>query len=250
MNDGLPYEVRFPDEADNLTLETEHFFVQLEGKEHKIRLHDYAAIYRHPGLYETVTIDMLQCRSPWVVTELLVAHIKKSGGNLKDVKAFDFGAGCGVAGEILRRQGVASIVGLDMVAEAAEAAMQDRPGVYDAYHVGDICSLDLDATADLQARSFNTLVCLSSIALGHIESAAFARAFNLITDNGWIAFNILKDAFDGRSHIALNEFYRKVLKGSCMDVRAELVYNHRLRMNGEPIENVAVVGKKIKNISG
>ena len=59
-----------------------------------------------------------------------------------------------------------------MAAEAAEAALRDRPGVYDAYHVGDICNLNSDASTDLHTRSFNTLICLSAMALGHVEPDA------------------------------------------------------------------------------
>ena len=149
MKQTVPYMVRFPDNAANLTLEEEYFYVQLKGREQKIRLHDYARVYPHPGLYEQVVTDKLQCRSPWVVTELLVNEIDKSGVALSAVKVLDFGAGCGIAGGILHARGVRSIVGLDMIAEAAEAALRDRPDVYRRYVVGNICSLEPE-----RSRSF------------------------------------------------------------------------------------------------
>ena len=195
MKQVVPYVVRFPEETDSLVLETEYFYVELEGREQKILLHDYAAIYRHPGLYETVVTDKLQCRSPWVVTESLIDEITGSGGELSLVKALDFGAGCGIAGEILHGQGVQSIVGLDMVAEAAEATLRDRPGVYESFHVGDICNLAPDTADELKQDHFNTLICVSAMALGHIAPDAFVQAFNLIGDGGWVAFNILKESF-------------------------------------------------------
>ena len=249
MTGTLPYVVRFPDDAGSLALEEEYFYVQLEGREQKIRLHDYARIYRHPGLYEHVVTDKLQCRSPWVVSDLLAGELDRSGVGLSTLKVLDFGAGCGIAGEILHERGVRSIVGLDMLAEAGKAAQRDRPGVYGTYVVGDICRLEPKTWTDLEPYPFNTLISVSALASGHIASDAFAAAFNLITDGGWIAFNVLHEAADGCSDADRYRFRQQVIGSGCMQVKAERIYNHRLLMNGRWIENVAVVGQKRRNIS-
>lgn len=249
MTVRLPYLVRFPDHADSLALEEEYFYVQLEGSEQKIRLHDYARIYRHPGLYEHVVTERLQCRSPWVVVELLTGELDRAGVGLSSLKVLDFGAGCGIAGEILHNRGIRTIVGLDMVAEAGEAARRDRPGVYAAYLVGDICRLQPEFWTALEPYPLNTLISVSSVASGHIAPDAFATAFNLIVDGGWIAFNVLYNPADGQVDANVYRFKQQVLHSGCMQVRAERIYNHRLLMNGRWVENVAVVGQKRKNLS-
>ena len=249
MKNPVPYVVRFPEEVDHLTPETEYFYVRLKDGEHRIRLHDYATLYLHPGLYEYVVTDQLQCRSPWVVTKLLMDEILRSEGDLSVVKVLDFGAGCGLAGEILRAQGVQSIVGLDRVPAAAEATLRDRPGIYESYFVGDICVLKPEMAVALQQYRFNTMICVSAMALGHIAPDAFVQAFNMISDGGWIAFNVFQDSMDGRSNPELSYFYEKVMNGECMQVLMAHSYDHRLMMNGKRIKNLAVVGKKQKRLS-
>ena len=109
----------------------------------------------------------------------------------------DFGAGVGLVGEILVRKGVRSIVGLDITAEAAVAAQRDYPGIYAKYYVEDVRSLTAAVRKELEDRRFNCLICVGSLACGHVSADVFIQAYNLIDTGGWIAFNILKRGFYG-----------------------------------------------------
>lgn len=248
MKTAFNYKVPFPGQKDIQTPEDEYFYVELKGKEHKICLHDYARIYTIAGLYEGVVSHKLDCQSPKVVASLLLKEIRLFGLDLSIVRAIDFGAGCGLVGEILHRGGVQSIVGIDTIPEAATAAQRDRPGVYKNYHIADICNLHPSLAADLKHSQFNTLICVSAMALGHVSPAAFAHAFNLITNGGWIAFNILQKAYKSPDDWGLYNFFSQIIKDGNLEVRIEHIYRHRLLMNGNPIENVAVIGNKWKDI--
>ena len=135
------FQVRLPADAKGLKLDDEYFYVEYKGKEQKIGIHEYEKIYEIPGLYEHIISRILKCVSPRVVSDLLTEQIVETGGSLADLSVLDFGAGVGLVGEILARKGVRSIVGLDIIAEAAIAAQRDKPGVYAKYYVEDVCNL-------------------------------------------------------------------------------------------------------------
>src|SRR5690606_27083612 len=69
-----------------------------------------------------------------------------------------------------------------------------RPGMYDDFYVLDLTRLTPDELEDLQDWGFTCLTTVAALGFGDIPVAAFAQAFNLIADDGWIAFNI-KDSF-------------------------------------------------------
>ena len=47
-----------------------------------------------------------------------------------------------MVGEQLAAVGIDSIVGLDLLPEARDAALRDRPGLYEDYFAGDVTDLD------------------------------------------------------------------------------------------------------------
>ena len=248
LNNG-GFHVRLPADLDGLTLDNEFFFVKWQGKEQKIRLHDYGEIYKIPGLYEYVLSHLLKCVSPEVVAKLLIANVIKSGEKLADLNVLDFGAGSGLAGEILTYKGVKSIVGIDIIEEAAMAAQRDRPGVYSGYYIEDICNLNHEARKMLKSKRFNCLICVSSLAHGHILPDAFIHAFNFITQKGWIALNLLRNFFEQRTPAGSFSIFHEIIESDILEVKIIHPYRHRLLMDGTAIENVAIIGRKHGNIT-
>jgi predicted TPR repeat methyltransferase len=114
----------------------EEFVLHFGGRDRRIVLHDYAAVYSVPGLYEEVVQRQLQCASPATVAEALVEAAADAGVAAADVRAFDLGAGNGVVGEEMRARGVTVVAGADGIPEARHAAHRDRPGLYRHYLVG------------------------------------------------------------------------------------------------------------------
>lgn len=227
-----------------LQQDEEYFELEEDGRRRRIRFHDYAEIYSVPGLYERLFAETLMCRSPEVVVDLLqetlVGHHQRPG----DLRVLDFGAGNGMVGEELARIGVQSLVGVDQLEEAKEAAERDRPGIYDAYYAIDITAPGAVVQRELQDAHFNCLTCVAALGFGDIPAEVFRAALDLIADHGWVAFNI-RDRFvaeTDRSGFAdlLDEMTRT---GELVE-HARLRYPHRLGLSGEPLHYIAVVAQK------
>ena len=242
------FQVRLPADAKGLKLDDEYFYVEYKGKEQKIGIHEYEKIYEIPGLYEHIISRILKCVSPRVVSDLLTEQIVETGGSLADLSVLDFGAGVGLVGEILARKGVCSIVGLDIIAEAAIAAQRDKPGVYAKYYVEDVCNLSTAVRRQLKERRFNCLTCVGSLAGGHVSADVFVQAYNLIDTGGWIAFNILKESFAGQASSGLSDLIHGISDSNILEIKVIYEYRHRYLMNGRSVNNMAVIGRKSADI--
>jgi hypothetical protein len=156
----------------------------------------------------------------------------------------DLGAGNGMVGEQLADLGVEAIVGVDLLPEAAAAAKRDRPGVYEAYHVLDLTELSGSRRRELRGHRLNSLVTVAALGFGDIPPLAFAEAFNLVADGGWVAFNIKEHFLDDGDPTGFSKLIGRLLETGIIDQRAEKVYTHRLATNGDALDYVAIVGVK------
>ncbi|MEE9597710.1 MAG: class I SAM-dependent methyltransferase, partial [Acidiferrobacterales bacterium] len=140
------HRIQFPSTDVRELSQDEVYFYLLDGEggKTKIRLHEYDRIYRIPGLYEQVVFERLKCQSPSTVTEVLKYSLSQSDQRLNELRVLDLGAGNGMVGEELKKHGVSRLIGVDIIPEARDATERDRPGVYDAYYVMDLCSLTVD----------------------------------------------------------------------------------------------------------
>jgi hypothetical protein len=245
MTDTLPeLTVRFPsDDEAAASQDTEWCEVIVGGDRRTIRFHDYHEIYEIPGLYEHIFHDHLQCASPAEVVGLLAEELASSGVDPGGLDALDVGAGNGLVGEQLHRLGVRSIVGVDIIEEAATAATRDRPEVYDDYVVCDLTALDDEQRARLGEPSVMTTV--AALGFDDIPPAAFATAFDAAAPDAWIAFNIKADFLDeAADESGFRTLIRGMVRDGALEVLARRRYVHRLNIAGEPLEYVAVVGRK------
>jgi SAM-dependent methyltransferase len=245
--DPTTLAVEFP---DDLALDQDHEWcrVTVDGTTRKIRFHDYDEIYSIPGLYEFLFYEHLQCCSPQVVRGLLEDVLTDAGVPSDTLRVLDLGAGNGMVGEELADLGAEMITGVDLLPEAAAAAERDRPGVYDDYLVLDLTELPEPLRRELRGRRFNALVSVAALGFGDIPPRAFAEAFNLVADGGWIAFNIKEHFLDDGEPTGFSRLIGKLLDSGMVEQRAEKVYRHRLSMNGEPLDYVALVGVKRSSI--
>jgi hypothetical protein len=235
--------VRFPsDDEAAASQDTEWCEVMVGDERRTIRFHDYHEIYAVPGLYEHIFHDHLQCASPEVVVALLAERLEAEGVEPSSLSALDVGAGNGLVGEQLERLGVPSIVGVDIIPEAAAAAGRDRPEVYDDYVVCDLTALDDDQRARLGAPTLMSLV--AALGFDDIPPAAFAEAYGAATDGAWIAFNIKADFLEEDEDSGFRGLIRRMVHEGSLEVLATRRYVHRLSIAGEPLEYVAVVGRK------
>jgi predicted TPR repeat methyltransferase len=237
--------VRFP-EVDGAAPDQDREWceVEVDRENRRIRFHDYDEIFDVPGLYEAIFHDHLKCTSPDVVVGLLAEELKAAGVEPASLRGLDVGAGNGLVGEELQRLGIESLVGVDLLQEAADAAERDRPGLYADYVACDLTDLDPTERRRITATEPNLLTTVAALGFGDIPCEAFVTAYNAIADGGWIAFNIKAEFLDADDPTGFARLVRSMLGDGILEERTRRRYDHRLSMTGEALEYIALVGVK------
>jgi predicted TPR repeat methyltransferase len=239
------YHITFPENACDLDQDEEYIILKGGDGREKVFLHDYQKIYAIPGLYEAVLYKRLKCRSPKMLCKLLGKAMQNHNGHQSEpLRVLDLGAGNGVAGENLKDQfRCETMVGVDVLDEAKEAARRDRPELYDDYMVYDFTNLDSQEKATLEAYDFNALLSVAALGYDHIGTEAFLNAFDLVSANAWVAFNI-KDLFISEDDsTGFRETIRSLMQDRLYVFESER-YVHRLSIANEPLHYIGIVGKK------
>jgi SAM-dependent methyltransferase len=165
------------------------------------------------------------------------------------LRVLDLGAGNGMVGEELKKHGVSRLVGVDIIKEACEATERDRPGVYDAYYVVDFCNLSEEERDEISSWSFNCLTTVAALGFGDIPPKAFMEAFNLVNDNGWIAFNIKETFLDRSDETGFSKLIRELIFSKHLELYHLERYRHRLSVEGEPLFYFALGGRKNSDVT-
>lgn len=219
--------------------------VHLESGTRRIRFHDYHEIYAIPGLYERIFYDVLRCTSPATISGMLADQMDEQDMDPAEVRCLDLGAGNGIMGEALRAIGVSAIVGVDIIEEARDAALRDRPGIYDAYVTGDIRAPVPADLAAIEAVEPSCLVCVAALGFGDIPPDAFAAAWDLVSDGALVGFNIKEDFLDdGADRSGFAQLIDQAIADGALEVAAQDRYRHRDAANGQPLHYVAITGRK------
>lgn len=240
----MPFAIAFPPTNVDADQDAEYCEVTLDGATRRIRFHDYDEIYRIPGLYEQLFYEELDCRSPKVVCGLLSRQLEAGGHRPEDLTVLDLGAGNGMVGECLKAHGCGTIVGADILPEAAAAAERDRPGVYDDYLVADLTA-PTEADRELLGRyRFGVMTTVAALGFGDIPPAAFEEAYEHLMPGGWLAFCIKEDFLEDAEPSGFNALVRDLLASGDLESLSEERYRHRLSATGEPLHYVAMIARK------
>jgi SAM-dependent methyltransferase len=242
------FNIHLPD-VEAIEQGKEFLFLEQDGRKEKIEFHDYDRIYKIPGLYEHLFYEKYKCNSPQVVCGLLKKHIEQERQGDEPIAALDIGAGNGMVGEQLADLGAEAIIGIDIIDEAAEAAQRDRPGIYDAYHVTDLTDMPPDVEHFLENIDFNCMTVVAALGFGDIPPDAFASGYNLVSSQGWVAFNIKEDFVCEHDQSGFCRLIGRLEEDGIMEIRERLRYRHRFCQDGTPLFYYAVVGKKREDIS-
>lgn len=239
------HRIQFPKpESSRLDQDEAYFYLQGSETQRKIRFHDYDEIYQVQGLYEQVFYDRLKCTSPQKVTSILESSVKQSDDNFTELRVLDLGAGNGMMGEALKKHGVSRLIGIDIISEAYDATVRDRPGLYDAYYVEDFTKLDGDKKEDIASWQCDCMVTVAALGFGDIPTKAFIEAFNIIQEQGWVAFNIKETFLNNSDESGFSKMIRELIFSEYLDVYHIERYRHRLSMEGEPLYYFAIAGRK------
>jgi 2-polyprenyl-3-methyl-5-hydroxy-6-metoxy-1,4-benzoquinol methylase len=235
-------------EADGLDQDEEWCEIERDGERRRIRLHDYAAIYDIAGLYEQLFAELLECSSPEVVCDLLGAELEAADADPGALALLDVGAGNGMVGERVAELGVDSIVGLDLLPEARDAAARDRPDLYADYLALDLSAMSAGERASLEGHDFDAMTCVAALGFGDMPPAAFATAFNLVSSPGWIAFNLRARFIDDDDPAGFGALIGRMFDEGVLEERARKSYTHRVSVAGEPLTYLAVVATKQRDV--
>jgi hypothetical protein len=126
----------------------------------------------------------------------------------------------------LRDGGIGGLVGMDLIPEAREAALRERPDAYREYVAGDVGEPGLVERL-VSEHGLNALVCSGGIS--HIPVDAFAVGWDAFPPGSWLVATA-REEMD--QYAAGQE-----------DVHTER-FVHRLAFSGEPIEYIALRGRK------
>ena len=245
----VDFEIQLPETeiVRNLPIQEEFFWLSQNRKERKLRVHDYAQIYRIPHLYEHL-MEKLQAKSHIVLSSLLIDRVTQAGGDVKDLIVLEVGAGSGMVGKALADLGVKSITGIDILPEAAQAAKRECPGVYENYYVEDLTNLSETARDTLSSRGFNCMVCASALTSNHVPPLGLATAFNLMAPNSWIAFNVKKELWEEKGEASFVAWHPWVGETDIFEIAQMHEYQHRFHLDGRPLYYIAIIGTKRANI--
>ena len=243
------YRIQFPPaDSEKLGQDEVLFTVIEDGEARRLRFHDYDEIYKRPGLYEQLFYDRLRCNSPEKVADLLQRALNTVREPITELRVLDLGAGNGMMGEVLKRNGVARLVGADIIPEARDAAYRDRSTVYDDYYVADLTNLDSDNLEQLQEWRFDCLTCVAALGFGDIPPRAFFNAMKLVRTDGWLAFNIKETFLDHTEHTGFSRLVRELIFSKYLDIYHLELYRHRLSMEGTQLFYYALVGRMAASI--
>jgi predicted TPR repeat methyltransferase len=222
--------------------ETDGEYIALSEHE-TVHLHEYERVYAVPGLYEHVVQDLLQCRSPQVAAEGFVRAAASLGLEPGSMTVLDVGAGTGLVGELVRRGGVANVVGVDSLSAARTACLRDRPGVYAEYVVGDF-ELGDGLREELRPHELGGLVSAGAFGGAHATPRALESALAILPPGAPVAFTIDERWMDESDPEGFGGAVERLVADGALMVTERTRFRHRATTTGEPIYYQLVVGRR------
>lgn len=206
-----------------------------------VHLHEYERVYAVPGLYEYVVQERLRCRSPQVAAEGFLRTAARRGLDPGSMTVLDVGAGTGLVGELVRRGGVARVVGVDSLPAARAASMRDRPGVYADYVVGDFLLGDA-LSAALRPYTFGGLVSAGAFGGTHATPKALENALAILPAGAPAAFTIDERWMDESDPDGFGAAVERLVADGGLVVTERTRFRHRVTTTGEPIFYELITG--------
>jgi hypothetical protein len=213
-----------------------------DGRVEELRLHDYERLYALPGVYEQIVSERLGCRSPAELAGMLGHAVDALGWARTDVRVLDIAAGNGISGEALAAEGLRPVLGTDIVPSAREAALRDRPGLYDRYLTLDLLKLSGAKRSEVASLRANALSCVAPVGEhgSELPPVALVAAAGLLAPDALVVY--MHDPHRGVPDAMTGRVWEAGLgPGSTAQELERRRYVHRRTVNGAPFEMDGVV---------
>jgi SAM-dependent methyltransferase len=244
----MKYKIYLPENKTQLPINEEYFFLTENGKESRIKLHDYAKIYSMPGLYEQLAVEILGYKSHKFMAAFLSEELKKYKIPFDSISVLELGSGSGLFGREIYKKGIKYLIGTDIVPEAAEAANHGDNKIYQHYFIEDFTKIKSSTKEFITNKKLNVFVCCSALSDGHIPINAFINGINLIDINGWVVFNISKLSYENKENEIMTFFNEAVEKQQLKPIAIKS-HAHRKFCNGDDLEYMTLLVKKLSEIT-
>jgi hypothetical protein len=86
------------------------------------------------------------------------------------------------------------------------------------------------------------------LGFGDVPPAAFAEAFNLVASSGWLAFNLRQRFLYDDDPGGFGALIERMLAEGVIEQRARTCYTHRISVSGKPLDYVAIVATKHRDV--
>jgi SAM-dependent methyltransferase len=122
--------------------------------------------------------------APQRAVEHLIRYVPRSGAVL------DAGAGTGLVGELLAKEGYTDLVGIDLSPGMLDVAR--AKGVY-----RDLLRMVLGEHLDFPSQSFDAVISVGVFTLGHAPASAFDELARVTRPGGHVLFTLRPDIYEG-----------------------------------------------------
>jgi hypothetical protein len=232
-----PYTAELAEQADPEIGQEVIHVRHAGGRTEELRLHEYERLYALPGVYEQIVQERLGCRSPAELAGMLGRAVDEVGWARHDVRVLDIAAGNGISGEALAAEGLRPVLGTDIVPSAREAALRDRPGLYDRYLTLDLLALSDVERVEVASLQANALSCVAPVGEhgSELPPAALLSAARLLAPRSLVVY--MHDPNRGVPDRLTAEVWAAGLgPGSTAQELVRRRYVHRRTVNGAPFE--------------
>ena len=205
------------------------------GRNVETGLHDYAALYQVPGLYEATYLVRLGGRAPHLLIKTLAEVVPRRERAVLQV--LDVGAGTGVVGEQLTAVGFRRIAGTDVEPASEWAVLRDRAELYQDLRTIDLTGLSEDDLRWLRTVAPQVVTVAGAVGFGHLQVDAFAALTRMLPVGGLLALTVAH----GFEHDPELADHATLLLGPAYRLRTRRDGLHRQTAEGARLDVVALI---------
>ncbi len=133
--------------------------------------------------YEADLDECFVWLGPYKAVELFVSHVPR-----KEAKILDAGAGTGLVGKLLARQGYNNLVAMDLSVSMLEEAR--KKNAYQEFH-----QMVMGEPLDYATDSFDAVISIGVLTVGHAPASSFDELIRVTKPGGYIVFSLRPDVY-------------------------------------------------------